>query len=173
MSYLPGPGPGPAHLDTACGPADAHRLASGSGAASTRGAGRVPRNAINLPGPRDDLPSSTGHLQPREAAPWAGLSAPGGAARPHKTGLVLGAASGIRCSGLASSCRGTSPPPGPSPTATPALLSGRTHPGCRPKYLEGPVSPTNVGEAFRVLGWGHPWGANLGSQFSGGGAFGS
>ena len=64
-------------------------------------------------------------------------------------------------------------PPGPSPTAIPALLSARTQPGRRPKYLEGPLSPTNVGEAFRVLGWGPPWGANLGSQFAGGGSFGS
>lgn len=64
----------------------AHGFCSGDWHA---GAGWVPRNAINLP-------PLIGHLQPAEAAPGAGLSAPGGAACVCKTGHVPRATSGTR-----------------------------------------------------------------------------
>ena len=92
---------------------EAHRLAPASGAVSERGAGRAPRNAINLPSHRADPPSPRGHLPPREAV------------RPGRGGLspqdqaCAGAASGIPQSRRACSCRGMSPSPVPAPRPPP------------------------------------------------------
>ena len=61
-----------------------------------RGCGLGPQECDQSPGPRADLPPLIGHLQPGEATPGAGLSAPVGAACPRKTRHVPRAASGIR-----------------------------------------------------------------------------
>lgn len=69
-----------------------------------RGCGLGPQECDQSPGPRADLPPLIGHLQPGEATPGAGLSAPAGAACPRKTRHVPRAASGIRQERLPRGC---------------------------------------------------------------------
>ena len=163
LSLRPGARAGSSHR----GPplCEARGLAPGSGAASERGAGRAPRNVINLPGRGADPPSLRGHLPPGEAV------SPGRGSLSPQDQACARAASGIPQSRRACSCRGMSPSPVPAPQPPPPpsrLCSLGGHVPATDPSVRRLASPTEEGEDFRVLP-----GVNPGSEFAGSGACGS